>query len=306
MSVLSLAKYYYSKLNLENGWNDEYVKTSFGVKYTEEKADFFMRFYGCLLGDKFCNKMTELYIKTPLTSMRETIAKYNNENKENRVNENTALSQMNYCSGKLKEIFKDNEMLNNIWNCQDTISEIYHRQLNEFVEKYGVKGNQKKEFAINIPSYKRCGEVTSREFIDFLRLLEPYSKRMMKKVQKEINSRTKEIGYFNYITKPGMELTPQELADKELVEIMLGQRDGELPREEIAFGFEDDEKEMFSELDEDLVPDFTEEEDEPVIDLSTPPVEMEETQKTETPKIDRVTYGHKETDAGRTYKLSIK
>lgn len=245
MSVLGRAKWYYNKFNLENGWDESHIIRIMGERFTDEKLDFFKRFYSCLLGKKFCNKMTEEYIRAEDLSMRETIVVYNMRHPDEKINENTALSQMNYCAGKLKAIFTDEKILDNIYKSTEPISTVYLKQLNKFIIQYGSKCDNKKDFNINIPALKRSGEVTDESFVSFLRLLEPYTKNYMREVQSEINSRVDEVGYFNYIMKPDIELTPTEQKHKELVEIILGKREGKLP----TFEIEEEPERDFSKFD---------------------------------------------------------
>lgn len=222
MSVLSQAKYYYDKFHVDNEWSDSAAITWMGKRYSPDKLIFFKRFFGCLTGEKFLNKATELYIQDSRNSIRSAARLYNNEHPGDVIKEDNAVAQFNYCSKKLNKIFDDKEMLDKVINSNNGINKKYIRQLNEFISIYGVKNTTNKEIILKLPAYSKMTEISEEEFVSLLKIIEPYTKETIKKVQHEINQRREAVGYLNYIMIPDLELTDEEKYRKNMVEAMLG------------------------------------------------------------------------------------
>lgn len=227
MSVLTQAKYYYDRFYSDGVWNEYQAKSWLGSRYTDEKYDFLKKFYECLMNGKVANELLTIYIKDPRLSIREAVIKYNKLNPDSPIKENAGLSQHKYCKDKLQAFFTDEDMLNKIIN-GDGVTKKYARQLNEFIAKYGKKRETKKDILVNIPMFKKRYDVTDEQFKDFLRLIAPYCKPQVKKIQEQIYSMVAQAGYFNYIMSADKNLTDEEQAHKELVEIMLGRRPGSI------------------------------------------------------------------------------
>ncbi len=227
MSVLTQAKYYYDRFYSDGIWSEYQAKSWLGSRYSDEKYDFLQKFYGCLLGGKVANDLLTIYIKDPRLSIREAVGRYNKENPDSPISEGAGLSQHKYCKDKLQKYFTDEDMLNKIIN-GNGVTKKYARQLNEFIAKYGKKTGIKKDILVNIPMFKKRYDVTEGQFKDFLKLIAPYCKPQVKAVQEQIYSMVAQTGYFNYIMSADNNLTDEEQTHKELVEIMLGRRPGNI------------------------------------------------------------------------------
>lgn len=261
MSVLSQAKYYYDKFYIDGEWDDSAGITWMGKNYTPEKLVFFKRFFACLTSDKFMNKGTEIYMKDAQSSIRASIRKWNMAHPEDQIIESNGLTHYKYCSKKLKGIFDDEEMLSKIMISTTGIDKKYLRQLNDFIEKYGMKQVADKEMIIRLPHYTKMSDVTDEEFIALLRLIEPYSKQYIKMVQQQVNKKRDEVGYLNYIMIPNIELSEKDQYRKGMVEAMLGHSEMTLDeylnkdKEPVDIQTEESEPD-YTELDKELKESF--------------------------------------------------
>lgn len=230
MSAFKSIHKYYSSCHDDNGdfskEKAEKIIKSF-VYYGNERLTLLESIYSSVLKASFINKFGRLYLINSNMTVRD-VGKNYNENLsigEEVIKEGTARSQINYCSNKINDIFKDLQFGKETFDIvtwlldantfrldndsdKQQLRDDFLEQLSIFNDLYVEKPIiGKKDLVITLPRCEKVKEIDKDTFNEFMNLIRPYSWNEVRKVQSKINDYMDCIGYLKYIMTPSMELT---------------------------------------------------------------------------------------------------
>ena len=245
MSTFKSIHKYYSSCHDDNG-NFDRTKAETLIKsfayYGNERLNILESVYNSVLKAGFINKFSRLYLTNSNMTVRD-IGKNYNENLpigEPIVKEGTSRSQISYCSSKVNEVFKDIEfgkvtfdivtwlMDANTFRLDndDTKKELRDRfleQLTKFIELYVEKpAIDRKDLIISLPRCEKVTEINQEDFDDFMDIIRPYSRHVIRKVQDGINDYINCVGYLKYIMSSSDQLSLKDRENREVVLRWLG------------------------------------------------------------------------------------
>lgn len=221
--ILSDAKKLYPIFFRDDQWNDEMAATVLESKKDVEKRKKVIRAIYDIILDKeenVLNKHVQKWIRTGLSLA--DVANLDG------INVNTLKSSINYFNktigndltiyngNVLKVCVVENDLVSNDWDeiegCLEFIAIKYGKRI---YKKEKVISN--KNMLVNIPKKELCRQISDEEFNVFMRLIEPYFVSQRKIAQEKINNSVDAVGYFNYITMPGIVLSEKDLRRRKVI-----------------------------------------------------------------------------------------
>lgn len=215
--ILSDAKKLYPLFFKEGQWDDAMAAALLeGKKDIEKRKAVVHSIYKMILDkdESALNKHVQKWIRTGL-SLADVAG-------VDGINVNTLKSSINYFNktiGKDLSIYKgnilkvcvvDNDLVSNDWleieGCLEFVAIKYGKRI---YKKEKVISN--KNLLVNISKKELCREISDEEFNVFMRLIEPYFINQRKLAQEKINNSVEAVGYFNYITTPGIVLSEKDM-----------------------------------------------------------------------------------------------
>ena len=245
MSAFKSIHKYYSNCHDDNGnFNNEKAKELIKsyVYYGNERLEILKSIYDSVLGAKFINKFSRMYLTNSNMTIRD-IGKNYNENLsigEEIVKEGTCRSQISYCSTKVNEVFNDLKYGKETFDIitwlidantfrldndsdKQRLHDDFLGQLSYFVELYIDRpAISKKDLVIQLPRCDKVNEVDQKEFEEFMEMIKPYSWSEVRKVQLRLNDYIDCIGYLKYIMTARIELSGNDRDNKSHVLSWLG------------------------------------------------------------------------------------
>lgn len=185
--------------------NGEWVENPSFIVNNREIPEYSKEFLGQLfrffINSKFLSDYSKEWLLTNLPSIREMVETMNMKSVEMKhVNFNTVQSALRYDKNRLANYFDGDTIINCI--CRDVeYTEQLNGILDTLVRKY-MKGNEyNKQLVIKIPDNLVRNKISASECIKLMDILETYSKRKIKEIEREGNSimTTDMIGYYNYL-----------------------------------------------------------------------------------------------------------
>lgn len=274
MSAFKSIHKYYSNCHDDNGnFNNEKAKELIKsyVYYGNERLELLKSAYDSVLGAKFINKFSRMYLTNSNMTVRD-IGKHYNENLsigEELVKEGTCRSQISYCSTKVNEVFNDLKYGKETFDIitwlidantfrldndsdKQRLHDDFLGQLSYFVELYIDRpAISKKDLVIQLTRCDKVKEVDQKEFEEFMEMIKPYSWSEVRKVQLRLNDYIDCIGYLKYIMTAKIELSGNDRDNKSHVLSWLGKESDAIDNirnindkidKDIKNNFDDEEK----------------------------------------------------------------
>lgn len=293
----------------ENG--DYFVnnpKAESSYQLTVAEKHFIKRYMSLVMNTGIISESTKEVIRyNAITSIRQvvkSVVSFNNRNKRNKeLNENTVLAMVQYDSKKLLKYF-DDDMLEKIRTSTYKDISVYEEQLNLAIAKYGKSSELKEHLALDVPLTEICGKLSDSDFNILLNIIKPYSKGVMRQLIEAIPGNMKAyLNFLLYVNERSQldeeryaklkkilidGLEPEELGamqkrlsnqaneevsiEAELLEKPMVERtEADITKEKSIEIVE--KSETKSEPEKEFVPDFSEEENDEMIDFSTKSVD---------------------------------
>ena len=140
-------------------------------------------------------KETKIYIFNKYISMK-GVNEEINKNSDKPIAYNSTVSKIQYDRLKLESAFGDS-VLEDILYYNEDISK-YERIIAEQLLSVSTSLDIKNNLVLELPEDCVNTEISDDEFLEFISIIAPYTKKQIKWVQENIDRRY--IGYFNYIT----------------------------------------------------------------------------------------------------------
>lgn len=159
------------------------------------------------------NKETRMYISNKYITIRGVNETLNEDitNTQDRINNNTTLSKIQYDKNRLSKIFGESMFVDIL--SKDMDISIYERIIAEQYVKYAGKSDIKKNLLINIPSDCMSSEIEEDAFEEFIGVISPYIKSQITFIENNLDISS--CGYFNYLlSMPSLTGINKERSDR--------------------------------------------------------------------------------------------
>lgn len=223
MKLLNDCKYYYSIIFENNKINEDNLREALeGKNYIKERIEIIKFIYDLVLhnGTDYDYKYLKKWVRNSITT--EKVAEIFGVETTVVNNEILEFSEK-YC----EKLVYDNKSLLSVCLIQDHISEydmeellaIYKKtktELESIILNFDRQFNEK-DCTLTIPNYALVRTCDETKFNEFIQLIKPYVASVKKNKQKELNSMTKEVGYFNYLMSNTKDLKEIDIKRKESI-----------------------------------------------------------------------------------------
>lgn len=235
----SIHKYYTSCYNEKNEFDDEKAKALIKsyMYYGDERLGILKSLYTSIMNSKFLNKFGRLYVMNSNMTFKDISDNYNEHLKEGeeKVNENTCIAQIAYCSKRVNEVFKDINfgkktfdiitwlLDSNTFRLDNDIEKqalkvTFLNQLNMFVDLYIDRPVlNRKDMLIRLPICERVKEIDQDRFNEFMELIKPYSRKALRETQAALDNYLDCVGYLKYIVANTSDLEQVDRNNKTIV-----------------------------------------------------------------------------------------
>lgn len=198
--ILIESKKYIHAFYQDGVWVDSPILVYNGKAVDPDVIEYLRELFLLFLESRFLSDYTKIYLKSPLSSMRQVFELYNESHSLlDRVNRSTAFSNIQYDKKKLKPYFPS-DCLSHLMGQKERYLEDMRKTLEQLELKYYEDKEYREALLVKIPKESLRKDISEKDWNRLLRFLKTYSKKAKGEIEKGEWKRYGGLfGYYHFL-----------------------------------------------------------------------------------------------------------